>query len=505
MITEIEAIDHLTANHLADGCEKKYALFYFLSKAFRQGFLFIKIDKLKIFPDPALFFPQEKEMAQAIQDGFSLIDEKECDSYVKKGTRLYLRRAYTCEQAVVSHLKRIQENTPLEDKRLEKIKEFVAEALSQNRLQQEQAEAIIKGVSQPVFSIYGGPGTGKTYTAGLFLKFFFAAHEDTSLRVALLGPTGKATTNLEKSIRRAFGADFEKIEKQVECKTIHSALGLTRFRTQHVVRSQLPYHLIIVDETSMVDAKLMAEFLSRIHEGTKILFLGDPYQLPPVEPGDLFHDFVVDKRRSHELTVCLRTDQQEIVELAADVKAKDENKVRRWLQRENQVVTFRIIDQANMEKALTSNLEAIFDQFQGDFRLLSPKKDGPWGTEEVNRKLQEIAKRRKIQSTPIMISKNDYQLELMNGEMGTLKNKTAYFASQGLERQIPAILLSQYELAYCLSVHKSQGSEFDKVILLLPPGAEVFGSRMLYTAITRARTSLEIWTSPEVLTATVLQ
>ncbi|MDB6080807.1 MAG: putative exodeoxyribonuclease alpha chain recD, partial [Chlamydiia bacterium] len=479
----------------------------FLSRAFRQGYLFIEVKESEIFPDPQIFFPDE-DLSNAIREGFLELQDQATERYVKKEDRLYLRRAYDAQEKVWLHYHRIKNASCQSSLQLGKLKEAVEESLLQGELLKEQAEAIVKASSETLFSIYGGPGTGKTYTAGIFLKLFFRVHQEHNLRIALVGPTGKATTNLEKSIKRACGDDFAKIEKHIEIKTLHSLLGIRRFKGNDIGRGKaesLVYHLIIVDETSMVDAALMAEFLSRIQDGTKLLFLGDPYQLPPVEPGDLFAEFVAQKSVSHELTHCMRTELVDIVELASLVKSGNSAQVREFLAQSHPSVSYQAVDPQMLESYFAQQAEKIFTQFDHNFRLLSPKKEGPWGVEAINKVLHEIAKREHQTVTPIMISKNDYQLELMNGEMGVIEKKIATFTSGTETREIPSILLSQYELAYCLSVHKSQGSEFNKVLLLLPPGSEVFGRRMLYTAITRARTSIEIWSSPETLMAILQQ
>lgn len=103
--------------------------------------------------------------------------------------------------------------------------------------------------------------------------------------------------------------------------------------------------------------------------------------------------------------------------------------------------------------------------------------------------------------TPILVTKNDYEYSLMNGQMGVLdrKNNLAYFLVEGKIIQLPSLLLPPTDLAWCLSVHKSQGSEFDHVVLFLPSGCEHFGKKMLYTAITRAKKKIEIYASVETL------
>ena len=106
---------------------------------------------------------------------------------------------------------------------------------------------------------------------------------------------------------------------------------------------------------------------------------------------------------------------------------------------------------------------------------------------------------------PIIITKNDYTLGLTNGQVGVLHNGNAYFEEiNGAYRRIPEVLLSSYEKAFCLSVHKSQGSEFSEVVLYLPEGSERFGRKMLYTAITRAKKKLTIYSALDTLKACIV-
>ena len=102
-----------------------------------------------------------------------------------------------------------------------------------------------------------------------------------------------------------------------------------------------------------------------------------------------------------------------------------------------------------------------------------------------------------------MIVKNDYQLGLSNGQIGMKVDDYVYFETASGYRKIRSVLLGAYELAYAMSVHKSQGSEFEEVVLILPKGSERFGRKMLYTAVTRAKKSLRIYTTASILTATV--
>lgn len=160
-------------------------------------------------------------------------------------------------------------------------------------------------------------------------------------------------------------------------------------------------------------------------------------------------------------------------------------------------------------------------QSYNNFRMLSPLKNGLFGVQEINRLMHQRRLGKvffeEYATAPIMITANDYKMDLFNGEVGVLVSRKerknvsfgdgdfALFSGSASQpyRKIPAILLPKFELAYCLSVHKSQGSEFNHVILFLPQGSERFGREVLYTAITRAKRKLQIWGPNAIIEQTI--
>lgn len=453
----MDAIDQMTGETLARGNPALFWLYAYLSASFRAGHMFVEISEAFV-PSPQELFEEEsnpEEIDRAIRAGFQ---QFQTNSFVIRiDNRIYLKRAYECEKRLLEELKRLTSICSPAVTIDEKYRALLSD---------EQLSAVSLAFCHPLFCIAGGPGTGKTHTAGLFLKMFLEKSERSICRVALLGPTGKAAANLERSIVRAAGT-----LPHVETKTLHALLRQSK--------EMLNYHFIIVDESSMVDAELLVEFLSRVGPYTKVLFLGDPDQLPSVEAGESFCTLL--ERLPHaRLTRSQRTDQTAILTLARLVNEGDAEGALNFLKQNQSVVSFK---------------EASFEEPLPALSILSPKKAGPWGVEAVN----SYFLLQKPTTYPILITKNDYELGLMNGEIGRIEGSYALFQ----ERKIPAILLSHFEPAFCISVHKSQGSEFDNVLLLLPPGSELFSRRMLYTAITRAKKSITIWGSEETLRATI--
>ncbi|MFQ5730006.1 MAG: exodeoxyribonuclease V subunit alpha, partial [Waddliaceae bacterium] len=419
------------------------------------------------------------------------------------------------------------------------------------QLNVQQAFAIQNALTKSFTVICGGPGTGKTYTAGHLIKLFWESLDEEQKKgceICLAAPTGKAAANLQKSLQRAT-AELEGF-KPLKAKTLHSLLEI-RSSSFSIDRppTQLKADLILVDESSMIDVRIMALLLASVKTGTRLILLGDRFQLPPVEAGSLFSDVITflkgDERFSEnvsELKTCLRVELQAMIDFATAINHGDGSKAIELLNEENNTSAIerirfdveggnqRCIQDRLIEYAVTlfpspkvgKNEPGYLLHLYNQFRLLSPLRDGFFGVNEINQKLllrmMQRVQREEWFAVPIMIVNNDYKMDLFNGEVGILVRRRSYDSyvkegdyaffpmDQGESfRKIPAILLPKYEYAYCLSVHKSQGSEFDRVLLLLPQGSEVFGREVLYTAVTRARKKLEVWGAEEVLIQTLVK
>ncbi len=480
----------------------------FLSAAFRSGHLFVDISDV-IEPSVSSIWGIDGEAIEAvIRDGFALVSES--NSIVKSGTRLYFERAYRDEQEILRHINRLQARN-IEPSYVHKMELLLLQARADNQLTAAQAKALHALVDKSIGMIAGGPGTGKTYTAGVFLKAFygsFSNDDQKKIQIALAGPTGKAAQNLKKSIEIAFGAEYVFVEQQVEVKTLHSLLKLSRFSSFATVDSPLPYHLIIVDEASMIDASLMKKLLSRIKVGTRLLFLGDPNQLPSVEPGAVFQELVQKNiLPGSTLTECLRCDLAPIINFASAIKeGNDKSVFECMLQTDEGIISFHPwpADDLIFVKKYKEYFKEVDSgrlEDMAKFRLLCPLKEGACGASQINELLFQASVNKDGGYCPVIISKNDYELNLMNGQMGlmSMHKHRALFLVDGQVKCFPLSLLPQYDFGFCLSVHKSQGSEFDHVVLLLPPGSEKFGRKMLYTAVTRARKKIDVYGERETI------
>ncbi len=369
----------------------------------------------------------------------------------REGNEIYLKRNWECEKTFLEGLERHKK---------QKCEIRVDEISFDSRLQPEQIEAIKKALTQSLTLISGGPGTGKTFTASQIVAHFPG-------KVALCAPTGKATANLRKAAP----------SEHITIKTLHALLK----------PGFLPFDLVIVDEGSMIDAQLMAKLFSSLKEGSRLVICGDKDQLPPVESGNLFADLVEsEKERVVLLTKSLRAELKEILECAEKVKNGEKIACTPFPKD----LVAHLIEKYALNREKT--LEERFKLFQ-KFRALSPIRKGPYGVETLNAKIHESVYCKHV---PIMILENDEELKLYNGDCGFLVGETIFFEDG---RSFPANLAPRYELAYLLSVHKAQGSEYEEVLVLLPEGAEAFGREMLYTAITRAKRKIEVLGSEAIL------
>lgn len=363
---------------------------------------------------------------------------------VKERDKLYLRRNWECENFFLKHLKRLKSQTPNITIPIDSLKV----RLESEPLNDEQKKAILQAAISSLALISGGPGSGKTYTATKLIRLFF---EQGIKKIVVSAPTGKATANMRANL----GAFAE----QCTFKTLHA---LTQKEKIHA-------DLIVVDESSMIDAQRMALLFGAVEEGARLVLLGDKDQLPPIESGNFFADLSQDQSIISELVKCLRTDLKEIIELAANIK-------------KGVPIPFNPLPDIN------SLLKIIIEK---QIPVLTPMRKGLYGVDHLNQLLYKEFQKNDVKEIPIIITVNDPYLELSNGDSGILVKEegTVYFSNG---KKIPEYLLTNYEYAYVLSVHKSQGSEYDNAMILLPKGSEFFGRSMLYTAITRVKKQIMI-------------
>lgn len=426
-----------------NGTEEEAALYCGLLAMARKGHLCLDVDAMDDLP-PLLQTLIRKE--------------------AKEKKRFYLPKNSTLEDSIVENIFRLLSYPPRpKTGGVEKVTE-------------QQRKAVENALLYPLSLITGGPGTGKTYTAAQIVHAFVACKKTSIL---LAAPTGKAASHLASKI----GIE----DPAIQAGTLHSFLK--RDHWQHKIH---PLHadLVIVDEASMIDPLLFSHLLAAIGPETTLVLMGDSHQLPAVAGGSLFADLVsaqTAKIPTTVLDISYRSDRKEILELAQSILEGKPQDIR------NISLGFD-----------TGNLELIYQKLwlhaqkhfpkewlkeTNQFRILSTLRKGPLGTDALNAFLYEKFSSLTDQF-PIMITRNDPRTGLCNGETGVLIKKQEAHFSGG--RVFPFHQLPSFTYAYCISVHKSQGSEYEHVLFLVPPGSEAFGREVLYTAVTRAKNRLEI-------------
>lgn len=396
--------------------------------------------------------------------------------------------------------------------------------------------------------VSGGPGTGKTTTVVKMLALLQAQAGEKPLRILLAAPTGKAAQRLSESLRNAkqgLGLPAEVVASIPEnAQTLHRLLGAQgdtgRFR--HDAANPLACDLLLVDEASMIDLALMQAVLAALPASARLVLLGDRDQLASVEAGSVFGDlcagegmtpalatllapYAVDSTTSHAvgaLADC-RVELTHSYRFAADsgiaalAKAARAGNAALFLQTlgEGREVS-RIAVSALREKiheayagyrsvARSGDAAAAFAAFL-QFRVLCAHRQGAAGVEGLNA-LMEAGQPGWYAGRPVIVRANDYALRLFNGDIGlclpTPDGLRVFFESApGEYRALAPGRLPVHEAAWAMTVHQSQGSEFDEVLLVMPDVVTpVLDRPLVYTAVTRARSRFVLCGDDAVLQA----
>ncbi len=463
--------------------------------------------------------------------------------------RLYLHRYFQYEQSLFRQLSsRLQLSPAVDETRLQhNLSELFPRSGESTDWQViAAASACLRSVSV----ITGGPGTGKTTTVTRMLSALLEQNPD--LRIALAAPTGKAAARMTESILSARDTLPHGSSIPAQSNTLHRLLGWSPQGFRYHAGRPLPFDCVIVDEASMIDLPMMAHLFSALAPSARLILLGDRDQLSSVEVGSVLADLcdsgaehgmspafadrlsnvsgydltssadaaalpmadsVVQLRHSHRFSVdsgigelaravnqgnfqaasAVFTQYRDVHWLAGDPSA---DAAPAW---EEQVITgYRAYCHAVKEGYEPEHILQAFDQFQ----VLVALRQGPWGAELINERIRTLLTGAGLLSgtgslwypgRPVMISRNDYDLGLFNGDIGiTLTHqgheRVVFRSAEGQLRFISPGRLPGHETAFAMTVHKSQGSEFSRVMLLLPNRWQsVITRELIYTAITRAK------------------
>ena len=435
--------------------------------------------------------------------------------------------------------------------------------------------ALVKGIC----IITGGPGTGKTTTILQILAFLIEYYHDKKLRIVLAAPTGKAAARIEESIQQAksgLGENSKILESlPSKAQTIHRLLGSIPGSAQfnYSRHNPLPFDIVVIDEASMIDMKLMAKFLKALPSHARLILVGDRDQLASVQAGSVFSDIchetyvsvfsdsfsrsireysyldqslskqyksipalgdcIVELKKTyrfaHTISQCCQAINRGNGQKAFDSILKSDNEILCWneLNRRSQLID-SLRDEVVQGWTPFLQAKTISDMFAGinNFRTLCVLRNGPYGVGMLNKIIEKILtetglinpKTELYEKLPVMITKNDYRLNLYNGDTGIiapdpLSNKVlkAWFTSVDTDKKITlrsyhVNQIPVYDKAYAISIHKSQGSEFKNIQLILPDSNNpVLTRELLYTGITRARNRVSIYGQEAIFTKAVEQ
>ncbi|ALG69539.1 exodeoxyribonuclease V subunit alpha [Beggiatoa leptomitoformis] len=516
--------------------------------------LFPNTTETELSDDNYLQLPTLEQWKTSLQQSHVVGHLGEYKPLILENNRLYLYRYWDYEQLLAQQIhQRLYRASPAIDKQQLSID---INNLFENKTTETdwQKTAALQAVLNHFCIISGGPGTGKTTTVVKILALLLAQQPE--LRIALVAPTGKAAARLQEAItqnkhRLACPTDIKSKIPQ-ETSTIHRLLGSIPnspyFRSN--AKNSLPYDVVVVDEASMVDLALMAKLAQAIQADARWILLGDKDQLTSVEAGTVLgdlctvlEDVTIENTLSKlsENIVLLRKsyrfdDNSGIGKVAHAVKAGDGKGALTALKTAGSNVRWHDLPvHSSLQNALHDSVvegfsrylsvvnkdpQAVLQAFD-EFRILCALRRGLYGVESVNRVVEQILKTAGLIKSyypwyvgrPILITRNDYTTHLYNGDIGVVlwsrevRNELqAYFpATDGGEpRAFWLNRLPEHETVYAMTIHKSQGSEFDKILMLLPEQeSPILTRELLYTGITRAKKAVSIWGNEAVFSQAV--
>lgn len=490
-------------------------MLYTLLQASGEGHTYLPKEEL-FFRASQLLGVDPSYMEKHLMD--MVVDRKLIVKETEEGDVVYPARFYYLELNTARMLCELNILCP-EDEQMMAKRIARIEKETDTELDEMQKQAIMAAARHGLFILTGGPGTGKTTTINAIIRYF----EEEGAELRLAAPTGRAA----KRMTEATGYEAQTIHRLLELNGMPE--GEQEGRTVHFDRNSenpLEADVIIIDEMSMVDIALMHSLLLAVTAGTRLILVGDENQLPSVGPGNVLRDIIRSRCFSVvELKKIFRqASESDIVVNAHKINHGEQvtinNKSRDFffLKRYDADIIIRVVIALIQEK-----LPRYVDAKPYEIQVLTPMRKGLLGVERLNQILQrylnppddkkkekEIGQRLFREGDKVMQVKNNYQLEweilgrykipvdkgvgVFNGDTGIMEeiNEFAETATvqfeDGRRAEYSFKQLEELELAYAVTIHKSQGSEYPAVILPLLSGPRMLMNRnLLYTAVTRAR------------------
>lgn len=527
-------------------------LFYTLQQAGGEGHCYLPAEKLLVRAgellglEPELMEPQLANLAMdkklviktapvSMQTAAEPAAPVSAPPAASPERRVYASSFYYAELACAKMLHDLnvrEELLPAEEEALLKKIALLEEDLG-IALDELQRRSVLESIRNGVFILSGGPGTGKTTTINAIIRYFLSQGMD----ILLAAPTGRAA----KRMTEATGYEARTIHRMLELSGAAAVEGKAA-RFERNEENPLEADVIIVDEMSMVDIFLFQSLLKAVCVGTRLILVGDVNQLPSVGPGQVLHDLigsgafetvVLKKifRQAQESDIVLNAHR---IYAGEDLVLDNMSRDFFFLERNDADVIYKHMIQLILEK-----LPRYVDATPFDIQVLTPMRKGKLGVETLNGILQRYlnppeSSKRECQSgdtlfregDKVMQIKNNYQLEwevvsrynipidrgmgIFNGDIGIIRSIDEYAREVVVEfdehRRVtyPYAGLEELELAYAVTIHKSQGSEYPAVVMPLLTGPHLlFNRNLLYTGVTRARSCVTILGSRATLSAMV--
>ncbi|WKC80923.1 exodeoxyribonuclease V subunit alpha [Borreliella tanukii] len=433
---------------------------------------------------------------------------------------IYTQKNYREEEELIKQIIKRLENhkSELNDNEIQNI----ISNLNTKNLNKEQITSVKKALKSNFFLLSGGPGTGKTTTINYILKAINKTLNNKKKLVAITAPTGKASLRLQTSI------DYSFKNLEIECNTIQKLLGIKFINKKNLYdeENQLNFDVIIIDEASMVDAYTFLKLLKATPMTTKLIMVGDKNQLPSVNEGNVYSSLLGIKKINIDNVEDLKENfrsNKEINLLSKAIYKEDSSLICKYINN-NKNIQLKEIEKINLKKDLIEYINNLYEKIPTfDLKLLqeskietiletlleniilSSKNFGKFGTKTLNEIIKTYLKKTYGNYTGqiIMITKTDYKNKLFNGERGIIftENSKFYALFQRKEEKYKKInldLLTNYEFSFATTIHKSQGSEYKHIKVILENNP-FLTKELMYTAITRAKDSLEIISNKETI------
>lgn len=533
LIEDIEGVGFKTADRIASEAGIKTdsafrirsGILYTLLNAENDGNMCLPMDELCSQAEELLAVSEEevREQTECLSVERKLILKKRGDMIMVYHETAYYAEA-ECARMLVDLDLRDDSDESLSYDEVRKL-----EQKAQIELEDMQREAVVRAISDGVLVMTGGPGTGKTTTINLILKYFASKGMD----MMLTAPTGRAA----KRMTEATG---------LEARTIHRLLGVNagidgkNAGFEKNQQNPLETDVVVVDEMSMVDVFVFRSLLRAITPGTKLILVGDENQLPSVGPGAVLKDIIA----SGSFSVVTLTKIYRQSEAGDIVMNAHSIRMGKEIRLDNGSKDFFFLERNEAAKIIAGIIYLVQTKLPPyvhcrpeEIQVMTPMRKGPLGVESLNLKLQEAfnppdRKKSELETLngvfrlgdKVMQIKNDYQIEweistergmvvetgtgIFNGDVGNIiaVSSAAVMVKfeDGRKAEYKNEALGELELAYAITIHKSQGSEYPAVIIPLLSGPQMLMNRnLLYTGITRARDCVVILGRRETVSAMI--